>query len=196
MMNHKLAIQVLTLLASIVLISACGGGTASAQNQTSGTPTVVIPGSAPTPVADELINGIKVPPDPGAAKDATLAGIDSDNNGIRDEIDRWIATKFGDKPGALEPIRMVAQSDQELLLSTPINQKEALAVAYKSMDVGGCVGDKLRSEGLIANAVFNESMVRTYNTRERIDAVKKADQMAGMIVRSVAESTITCPYKR
>jgi hypothetical protein len=32
----------------------------------------------------------QLPPDPGPDGDATLEGIDSNNNGIRDDIERWI----------------------------------------------------------------------------------------------------------
>ncbi|MDX8380534.1 MAG: hypothetical protein R8M14_00305 [Ghiorsea sp.] len=32
-----------------------------------------------------------LPPDPGAAGRGTLAGIDSDNDGVRDDVQRWIA---------------------------------------------------------------------------------------------------------
>jgi len=35
-----------------------------------------------------------LPPDPGAAGKATLAGIDSDNDGVRDDVQRWIALTY------------------------------------------------------------------------------------------------------
>lgn len=145
--------------------------------------------------APNVINGIAVPPDPGAAKDATIAGVDSDNNGIRDEIDRWIATKYGDKPGALEAIQMVARSDQLLLNSTPATQADAIYTVYQSFDVGACTYEKLDNEGVRSTALFNESMIRTYNTRARIDARKKIFASVGMILRSVTDSVIDCPYR-
>lgn len=192
-------------LVSLVLASAltaCGGGGSPASSGFAPPPSGTVPtgGSQPTPgspsvpIAQEVINGIAVPPDPGAAKDATLAGVDSDHNGIRDEIDRWIATKYGDKTGALEAIRMEARVKQKLMLSHPTTNGEALSIVYESMDVGGCIGNKLRSEGVVTDQVFNESIIRTYNTRERIDARKNVFSLAGMIVRDVKETTFTCPY--
>jgi hypothetical protein len=189
MMNHKLAIQVLTLLASIVLISACGGGTASAQNQPSGTPTAVIPGAAPAPVADELINGIKVPPDPGADKDLTVAGVDTDGNGIRDEIDRWIATKFGNKPNILADIQKTAKGYQSLLVTSPVTREKALSAFYITLDNGICVGRKFAQLGINRSQITGEVWLRTYNTKERMDARKNVATAAGMIVRSVDETT-------
>ncbi len=39
-----------------------------------------------------------LPLDPGEAGKATLAGIDSDNDGVRDDIQRWLAVELSDKP--------------------------------------------------------------------------------------------------
>jgi len=45
----------------------------------------------------ETINGISVPPEPGEQKStATLSGVDSNNNGVRDDIERLIAEKYGE----------------------------------------------------------------------------------------------------
>ena len=35
--------------------------------------------------------GEGIPPDPGPANDLTIAGIDSDSDGVRDDVERWIA---------------------------------------------------------------------------------------------------------
>lgn len=182
---------VLLVSAVIILLAACGGAASSTTAPDS-------LGSAPPVVQakSEVINGIVVPPDPGAAKDATLQGVDTDGNGIRDELDRWIATQFGDRPGALEPIRWSVRSSQKYL-TTEVNTKEqALALIYENMDVGGCIGQKLRDEGVPSGKFFNEELVRTYNTRERLDARKKLFQLAGMIMRNVDDSVIICPYAR
>ena len=67
------------ILILLSILTACGGG-----------------GSSSDSPATLLINGITVPPDPDAAvNQATLAGVDSNSNGIRDDIERQIATDFG-----------------------------------------------------------------------------------------------------
>lgn len=46
-----------------------------------------------------MINGHAVPPMPDPKQNnATVAGVDSDNNGIRDDLDRYIAEHFGNDP--------------------------------------------------------------------------------------------------
>ena len=177
----------LTITAMLIVVNllvACGGSSAPPQS----------PASAPV-TAVEKINGIVVPPDPGATKDDTVAGIDTDNNGIRDEIDRWIATQYGSTPGTAEAIGMLAKVGQKLMLSSPKTKTEALNIAYESIDTGGCVGDKLMKDNINAGSVFNELMLRTYNTKARINARKTVFELAGMIIRNVNDNTIICPYE-
>ena len=38
----------------------------------------------------EIIDGHTLPPDPGEAGKETLLGIDSNNDGVRDDVERWI----------------------------------------------------------------------------------------------------------
>lgn len=70
-----------SLLALAILLSACGGGGG---------------GGGGGGTQGETINGIAVPPVPDSqANQATLAGVDANANGIRDDIERSLATNFG-----------------------------------------------------------------------------------------------------
>lgn len=74
MKQNKLLIVGMLVLP--ILLSACGGASGSSAN------------SATT------INGITVPPAPDATLNAaTLAGVDSNSNGVRDDVERSIAVK-------------------------------------------------------------------------------------------------------
>jgi hypothetical protein len=69
--------QLITLTAVVamcgVLLASCGGGSGGGSSTTT-------------------INGISVPPEPDpVANNATLAGVDSNNNGVRDDAERKIA---------------------------------------------------------------------------------------------------------
>lgn len=86
------------LCISTVLLASCGGG--SGEEQTSDAKSadgrkeaLAVPpgwkGRAPT---YEVINGITVPPEPAPSiNNATLAGVDINNNGVRDDVERKIA---------------------------------------------------------------------------------------------------------
>ena len=50
-------------------------------------------------------------------------------------------------------------------------------------------------DNINAGSVFNELMLRTYNTKARINARKTVFELAGMIIRNVNDNTIICPYE-
>ncbi len=50
-----------------------------------------------------------LPPDPGEAGKATIDGIDADKDGMRDDVQRWIATEWGHSPIAVKRLTIVAQ---------------------------------------------------------------------------------------
>lgn len=74
MNNFKLSILL------VILLQACGGGQNTAESLIDG----------------GIVNGVKVPAAPDVSvNSSTRQGVDSDGNGIRDDIDRKIAELFG-----------------------------------------------------------------------------------------------------
>ncbi len=76
-----------------------------------------------------VINGVPVPPEPNIIiNNVTLAGVDSNGNGVRDDIDRIIARQFGgtlDYPFALA----YAQGYQKIVIDpAPANKAAALFI--------------------------------------------------------------------
>ena len=66
----------------------------------------------------ETINGIAVPPVPDAtANRATVAGVDTDGSGIRDDVDRTLATEFGQNAAAHQVAVTFARTLQAALAS-------------------------------------------------------------------------------
>ena len=90
---------------SVLMLASCGGGgstdpNATAQSADEATKTIQgVSGSAAVPGTwtgraskMEVINGITVPPEPAPAiNNATLAGVDVNSNGVRDDVERKIA---------------------------------------------------------------------------------------------------------
>ena len=109
------------------LLSACGGG---------GPPPVP---AVISPVAT-VINGIPVPPDPGPANDQTLAGIDSNGNGVRDDVERAIAQAYGGAPAEWKAAMQGAQALQQTMVA---NGNPALAAVANdaAMRAGYCLAD-------------------------------------------------------
>lgn len=74
--------------------------------------------SNPKPVDTRTaINGIKVPPMPDMVQNnRDVAGIDSDRNGIRDDVDRFIAEQFGNDPKMYQIAARDAKAMQSVLV--------------------------------------------------------------------------------
>ena len=101
---HRIVIISVGIL-SVLLLASCGGGgstnpNATVQSVDDGTKTIqAVSGSTAVPGTwtgrapkMEVINGITVPPEPAPAiNNATLAGVDVNNNGVRDDVERQIA---------------------------------------------------------------------------------------------------------
>jgi len=58
-----------------------------------------------------------LPPDPGAAGKETLAGIDSDNDGVRDDVQRWIVMTYPNSQKTRAGLIQRAKTMQEILLN-------------------------------------------------------------------------------
>ncbi len=57
-----------------------------------------------------------LPPDPGATGKATLAGIDSDNDGVRDDVQRWIVMTYPNSQKMRAALRQLAVDYQNSIL--------------------------------------------------------------------------------
>ncbi|OIP99199.1 MAG: hypothetical protein AUK35_07795 [Zetaproteobacteria bacterium CG2_30_46_52] len=57
-----------------------------------------------------------LPPDPGAAGEATLEGIDSDGDGVRDDVQRWIVMSYPNSEKTRAALRQLAVDYQNSIL--------------------------------------------------------------------------------
>lgn len=69
-------------------------------------------------VAPETINGVSVPPEPPPAlNNATLAGFDTNVNGVRDDVERVISRSFGPSAVKHEAVLSFARAEQAVIAS-------------------------------------------------------------------------------
>lgn len=112
----------------------------------------------------EVINGYILPPEPDPTlNNATLTGIDSNKNGVRDDVEREIIKKYKE-PIRIELLIPYAKEHQDLFTS-PIN--EAVINEKRMSKILDC---KLY---LLDKGVKIENSVKTiedyiYNTKERV----------------------------
>jgi len=76
-------------------------------------------------IYSETINGHTLPPEPDPKiNNSTLLGIDSNNNGVRDDVERWIYKTYKDKHPIHIDIAMQAGRAYKKVLETPERAKE------------------------------------------------------------------------
>ena len=75
----------------------------------------------------ETITEITLPPEPDKKiNDATLAGVDSNNNGVRDDMERLIAQKFGGTADYQYILAYAKQYQLRFVTPTPTRRSDAL----------------------------------------------------------------------
>ncbi len=95
--------------------------------------TVGVTVTAPSGVSDSeqvMYSVIDLPPDPGEAGKATLLGIDSDNDGVRDDIQRYIALTYPDSAKKRAALRQDAKAMNDALEDAD-DKRASINNAYK-----------------------------------------------------------------
>jgi|SRR3989344_2359555 len=110
-----------------------------------------------------------LPPEPDPTKNnATLVGVDSNSNGIRDDVERAIYLKYKDTPRVAIPMLQYAKELQ--MEFTEVHNSETLIAVIQEEGRGySCVNDDKKTkevEGLVLNNderyQFGENIRRKY----------------------------------
>ncbi len=162
----------LAALGLVALLSACGGGISGST------------ANATTPLPVDTFHGLVVSPDPGAAADATVAGVDTDQNGIRDEVDRYIAQTYGADTTKFVAAQALAKANQLLLITPTTDVNAATAVVYANADAGVCLVRKFQNDQVAAIRMNNDMVLQTFNTRDRQKQLQSMVSKVGQFTRS------------
>lgn len=113
----------------------------------------------------EILVDFPLPPDPGEAGKETLLGIDSDNDGVRDDIQRYIYLTYPNEKNVRLALMQLSRNYQELLVNTsdPEISHSIVKKFYRSIDCLYYVKGDVRSAIKIGRALKAE----TLNTKER-----------------------------
>lgn len=127
-----------------------------------------------TTVSQPTINGYTLPPEPDPkVNNSTLLGIDSNNNGVRDDVERKIIDRYKAEPIKIELQMIYAKVFQEIL-ENPIGNVEVLQKKIsKNISCEMYLLDKnidLEED----NIDFIENS--TFNTKQRVKAYLQYNQ--------------------
>ncbi|MCM2350235.1 MAG: hypothetical protein NDI69_09445 [Bacteriovoracaceae bacterium] len=110
-------------------------------------------------------------PDP-VQNNATVGGIDSDNDGIRDDVQIWINNTFGEQPEVGLAVKQMASTFQSLL-TTIENKDESIGAARKFLDSTTCLDGLV---GLKMEMTMRRMVKDQYlNTKDRLYAEIRAN---------------------
>ena len=160
-MNHRTTILTVSVLAVIAIV----GG-------------VVYVGWPARPILQRKspvgVSTVVLPPDPGEAGKATLEGIDSDGDGVRDDVQRYIALTYPESERTRAALTQQIIVDQNVLLNAKNNQ-ELEVVAQSIADVQNCMAYIFGSV-LEARKIRKQLEEEIFNTPERIEAWELANK--------------------
>lgn len=147
------------LLVTLTLAACSGGG--------GGTAAPVATGQAGF---GDPYHGILVPPEPDPSLNkATLLGVDSNGNGVRDDVERIIAAQYGTNFNRYDAAMRFAKSNQEYLLANGDVAKSTAATSHAAI-VGACMYDKYAGDAIQVEKVIDYLFPIIFNTPERMKA--------------------------
>lgn len=130
---------------------------------------VVMPAQANSPKSEQpntAQNGINLPAHPGDVADSTRIGVDTNNNGVRDEVEIYLATKYGSNKEHFQKILEFAKKKQDVLNISL--EDEQTAKDYNIWaDSSICLGKKLGVKSSYAASIYNDLTAQIFNTIER-----------------------------
>ena len=134
-------------------------------------------------IYSEIINGHTLPPEPDPKiNNATLLGIDSNNNGVRDDVERWIYKTYKDKHPIHIDIAMQAARAYKKVLETPERAKEIhdeVSAPMYCMFYYMYDAEDFNDPLLIKKSIFTKHFIHAilFNTKERESAFEQYDTL-------------------
>lgn len=123
---------------------------------------------------------------------AGLKGVDANNNGIRDDIDRLIALKYSGAPALKKAAEQTARAFQRDLEVT--TKQQSLIAGDELMRASACVYKTLPhsnpQEIKFRQQLSKEIESLTANTKERFTAYWRAEELGGGAVYEQAKEPV------
>ncbi len=113
---------------------------------------------APLHIDPALEAKLHLPPDPVEAGKQTVAGVDSDRDGVRDDVQRFIVVKYSSSPRTIAAGLQFAKALQSILLSPTVENEQAETEAINCF--WGLYG---KNSPTIENEIESQQL----NTKER-----------------------------
>lgn len=187
----KFKIPFLMIFGVLLLIAGACGITGCSSGGGDGAPATAVTDTD----SGDTVDDSGLPPDPGETGKATLAGIDSDGDGVRDDVQRYIALTYPDSEKVRTALTQYAISLQNALIDADDKEK-SIQHAEESDRAGSCLWYVLGSLDERIK-VRNNLILVMLNTDERNRAYfTYNDQLGGEVFNSVPydERSSSCEF--
>ena len=118
-----------------------------------------------------------LPPDPGEQGKSTLLGVDSDHDGIRDDLQRWIFARFPNDPEKRAALGQTAKVFQESM-TVENGDKPLRALLIRMSRAIDCLHDRF-PEKLAATNELDYLKAKALNTKMRTFRYLEVDKWMG-----------------
>lgn len=163
-------VQVIFLFAYAAFVTGCSGSSSGISTLPGDVALTPLPAAVTLESTPMILDPSKLPPAPDPAlNDATIAGVDSNNNGIRDDVERWIAQTYPTSAKMRAAMAQMALNSQKEITTPKLTRDTAYQIALEGMDATNCVGDMESVTGQKWN--IKNYMAQMYSTRARYSAL-------------------------
>jgi hypothetical protein len=135
-----------------------------------------------------------LPPDPGPEGERTLEGIDSDKDGVRDDVQRFIALHYGESERAVRALTNIAKSNQlKVAIGDSISREEAIKLAPIMLNAGRCYARTVDDKYPRA---LERTAAQVLNNTERLVRAKKFEYLLAHNVYPFTDTSVAelCGY--
>jgi hypothetical protein len=125
------------------------------------------------------VDPFPLPPEPGEAGKQTLEGIDLDTDGVRDDVQRWIALEHPSKPSVRGALTQLALANQEFIKQSESDLATLQPIVLRRHAAQECLYHV--NDGNIQLASDQRVALRSIllNTSQRSRAYLQADSKLG-----------------
>ncbi len=123
-----------------------------------------------------------LPPDPGEAGKETLPGIDSDEDGVRDDVQRWISLQYFATPPLIAALEQFSRTNQAFISNADNSQDTVIQIAQQRLRAQACLNYEMlvllkdaRESTRAVYRTIREFKTILLNTNERTRAFFAAD---------------------
>jgi hypothetical protein len=117
-------------------------------------------------------SSLQVPIPNPKLNDKTVAGVDSDNDGIRDDIQRWINEEYASQPKVKMGLKQIAMGRQLDLLIVA-NKEQSIVSSRKVLDNNHCIYSIMDPD--VGHKLIKDLDSKLLNTKDRLEADIKAN---------------------